>query len=205
MDAQAPVVTLWETYGSGAETVGRALAQRLGVPFVGQRYSSEDLEAELGRGPVEASLLSRLLATLGRAVGTGDSGRAQGAAVAEDVSEGVADLRAAVSGGGVVLGRNGTVILADLPHALHVKLDGPLEARIARAASAQGIDEVTARARQAREDAVRAEMSQRLHNWDPRSNDRFDLVLNTARLPEETVVAMIVADLEIKARGATLS
>jgi hypothetical protein len=41
----APVVTLFETYGSGATQIGARVAAVLGVPFVGQRFASEDVEA----------------------------------------------------------------------------------------------------------------------------------------------------------------
>ena len=60
------------------------------------------------------------------------------------------------------------------------------------------IDLAHARARQAREDRVRAEMSLRLHNWDPRDNDRFDLVINTGMLSTDMAAAMIVAAYRIK-------
>lgn len=193
-----PVVTLWETYGSGAATVGPAVASALGVPFLPQRFSSDDLEAAEGRLGFGDTLLTRILGTLGRAGSAADAGVFSGALVAEDVAEGVRELRDAVADGGVVVGRNATVILADLPHALHVKLDGPLQDRLARASREDGIDLAHARARQAREDRVRAELSLRLHNWDPRHNDRFDLVVNTSRLPLDVAVDLIVTAHRLK-------
>lgn len=41
----APVVTLFETYGSGAIQIGARVAEALGVPFLGQRFTSEEVEA----------------------------------------------------------------------------------------------------------------------------------------------------------------
>lgn len=196
-----PVVTLWETYGSGAATVGRAVASALGVPFIAQRFSSEDLEAEEGRVGRE-NLLTRVLGTLGRTASSADAGVFSGAVTAHGVAEGVREVRAAVADGGVVVGRNATVILADLPTALHVKLDGPLEQRLARAAAEAGIDLAVARARQAREDRVRAELSLRTHNWDPRHNDRFDLVINTGTLSTGVAAEMIVAAHRLKTAAA---
>ncbi|MGB7962113.1 MAG: cytidylate kinase family protein [Propionicimonas sp.] len=197
--AMRPVVTLWETYGSGATTVGSAVASALHVPFLAQHLSSEELEAaaepHAGR---DDSLLTRLLDTLGRTAPSADAGVFSGAALTRDVADHVRRLREAVTEGGVVIGRNATVILADVPTALHVKLDGPLEQRLARAASEAGIDLAHARARQAREDRVRAELSLRLHNWDPRDNDRFDLVINTGMLSTDMAAAMIVAAYRIK-------
>lgn len=194
-----PVVTLWETYGSGAAAVGSAVATALHVPFLAQHISSEELEAAAESRVGNDTFLTRVLSTLGRTAPSADAGEFSGAALTREVADHVRHLREAVAQGGVVVGRNATVILADLPTALHVKLDGPLEQRLARAADEAGIDLAHARARQAREDRVRADMSLRLHNWDPRSNDRFDLVINTGTLSTDMAAAMIVAAYRIKA------
>lgn len=188
----APVVTIFESYGSGASTVGPRVAELLGVPFTGQAYSSEDLERLEGR---ERSGLVRILSSVGRGAGAAETA----AGVGEDEEyeralEGVRRLRAAAADGVVVVGRNATVILADLPNAIHVKLDGPLEQRLARAAAEAGISRGEAARRQVREDRMRAEMSLRLHNWDPRHNDRFDLVINTGTMSLETAAQLIVAN-----------
>lgn len=194
-----PVVTIFETYGSGAATVAPAVADALGVPYVAQHFSSEELEAADTELVRPDSFVQRILGTLGRGAATADAGVFSGPLLEREAAEGVRRLRAAVTDGGVVVGRNGTVVLADIPYALHVKLDGPIDQRIARAAAETGIELARARARQAREDAVRAEMSVRLHNWDPRHTDRFDLVINSGNLPFDVVVEMIVANYRIKA------
>ena len=41
-------------------------------------------------------------------------------------------------------------------------------------------------------------MSQRLFNWDPRSNDQFDLVINTGRVPLDRAVQMILNAYRLK-------
>lgn len=194
-----PVVTIFETYGSGAATVAPAVADALTVPYIAQHFSSEELEAADTEPVREEGFFHRVFGTLGRGAATADAGVFSGRLVEQDAADGVRRLRAAVTDGGVVVGRNGTVVLADIPYALHVKLDGPLDQRIARAAAQTGIDLARARSRQAREDAVRAEMSVRLFNWDPRHTDRFDLVINTGNLPLDVVVEMIVASYRIKA------
>ena len=95
--------------------------------------------------------------------------------------------------GGVIVGRNGAYILADWPTALHVKLDGPLEQRIARAAEDAGISPDRAARRQKNEDKIRADMSIELYGWDPRDPTRYDLVVNTGRLHLDACVDVIVA------------
>ena len=200
--SKRPVVTLWETYGSGAATVGSAVASALHVPFLAQHISSEEMEAGELRAGWEDSLLTRVLGTLGRTAPSADAGVFSGTVLTREIADHVRQLRDAVAEGGVVVGRNATVILADLPNALHVKLDGPLEQRLARAATEAGIDLARARVRQAREDRVRAELSLRLHNWDPRHNDRFDLVINTGMLTTDQAAAIIVAAYRIKTAAA---
>lgn len=202
LPGQRPLVTIWETYGSGAATVGRAIASALSVRFVEQALSSEELEAAEETADRGEGLLTRVLNILGRTAPAADAGIFSGAVLAHDVEGDVRRLREWVRDGGVVVGRNATVLLADVPAALHVKLDGPLDRRIARGAAEAGIDLARARARQAREDRVRSEISLRLFDWDPRTDDRFDLVLNTGLLSTETVVDIVSATLQI--RGAAL-
>lgn len=195
------IVTLFEQYGAGAEVIGPRVAEALGTRFINQAVSSETLEAAAERDLVEENFFERFLRSF-TPMPSADADLAWALEVRTD-HEVSADLTkrllAAVEDGGVVLGRNATVILADLPGALHVKLDGPLEQRIQRGADAAGIDVARARARQAREDAVRAELSLRRHNWDPRTNDRFDLVVNTGQLPLDLAVQVILAAQRLKA------
>jgi len=89
------------------------------------------------------------------------------------------------------VGRNGAYILADWPTALHVKLDGPLEQRIARAAQEAGISPDRAARRQKNEDKIRADMSIELYGWDPRDPTRYDLVVNTGRMDLDACVDLI--------------
>lgn len=199
MTIDKPVVTIFEMYGSGASEVGPAVARALGVPWVSQAYSSEDLEAAEGRGAEEDNFLTRILATLGRAAASADVGVFSGQLEMLDAEDAVRELRVQCSEGAVVLGRNATVIMADEPRALHVKLDGPIDVRVARAAEVAGIDLAHARARQVREDSARAAMSQRLFNWDPRHNDHFDLVVNTGQLSLTMTVDLILAAYRLKA------
>jgi len=191
-----PVVTLFESYGSGASVVGPRVAALLGVPFIGQRFSSDEIERAEAERDARGGLLPRLVRSLSR----GAAGVEANAGVIPtdeehgSVLDNVRELRKAVADGGVVVGRNATVILADHPNALHVKLDGPVEQRVARAAAEAGIDLALAAKRQVREDRVRAEMSLRLHNWDPRQNDRFDLVINTGSIALDKAAEIIAAN-----------
>jgi cytidylate kinase len=195
-----PIVTLFESYGSGAAYVGRAVAVGLGVPFHEQAFSSEQLE-ESGQRREKDGLLMRMFDAMGSAsfggVDVGDVASAQRDRY-DLVMENTATVQKWAASGGVIVGRNGAFILADRPGALHVMLDGPLEQRIARAAQEAGISLERAAKRQKNEDRVRAEMSIKLYDWDPRDPTRYDLVVNTGRMDLDTCAAIIVDACQIR-------
>lgn len=185
-----PVVTLFESYGSGASVVGPRVAEALGVAYLGQAYSSEQLE-EAERA-TEGGVVGRVLQFLGRVGVDAAAGSVTGTEERDLALANMQRVRDAAAEGVVVLGRNATVVLADVPHAIHVKLDGPVEQRVDRAAAEVGITVAEASRRQAREDRMRAEMAWRMHNWDPRTNDRFDLIVNTGAVGLDMAVELIV-------------
>ena len=111
-------------------------------------------------------------------------------------------VKDAAEQGVVILGRNGALILGDIPTALHVQLDAPVKLRIARAAREDGIDEAQATRRQRTEDRVRAEMSERYYHWNPMDLDRYHLVLNNGLLDLDAAVEVIVAAERVRARRA---
>src|SRR5512141_1352699 len=132
------LVTLSATYGAGGSQVGPALARRLNVPFV-DRLIPTQVAARLGVSSAEAyahdeissGLIVRLLASLapiGQAFGT-EGLPSHGEGNFLEATEQVTHERAD-SGHGVILGRAGAVVLRDDPRALHVRLDGPREARV---------------------------------------------------------------------------
>ncbi|WP_199421749.1 cytidylate kinase-like family protein [Actinotalea solisilvae] len=188
-----PVVTIFEQYGAGADAVGRRVAEALAVPFHAQAFSSADLEA--GEAALEQNtVLATVYAALGGAYGGFDG--ADVVSTQEQCHELVAANNRTVhelaATGGVLVGRNGAVVLADRPATLHVLLTGAVEDRVARAAREAGIGLEQAARRQAREDDVRARMSLVLYGWDPRLPDRYDLVVSTSRLPLEAVADVVV-------------
>ena len=74
---------------------------------------------------------------------------------------------------------------------MHVKLDGPLQARIRRAAQEHNIPEERAKKRQRLEDEFRSELSQKMYNFDPRDNGWYDIVINGAELSTEDAVLVL--------------
>ena len=198
----APVVTLFETYGSGAAQIGARVAAVLGVPFVGQRFTSEDIEAGEMKA-YEDGPIGRFLSAFGTYSPNQEGTRSTATGQAQDyeaVRQNHAQVLQAATTGVVVLGRNATAILADRPGTLHVKLIGRLADRLARAARVDGIDAATAARRQKNEDRHRAQLTHQLYYWDATDPLSFDLVLNTSELDEQACADTIVAAWRAKAR-----
>lgn len=198
-----PLVTIWEEYGSGAEQIGRAVAERLGLPFHQQAFSSEEIEGGEAPPPDDGSTaqniasrisLAQVFSAMGGAYAGGDG--AEYLAADRERRALIDDNNATVHGfgkeGGVILGRNATKILAHRPRTLHVLLTADAETRVDQAAQSSGISREQAQDRQKREDTVRTDMSQQLYGWDPRDPANYDLMLNTGRIPHEAAVEAIV-------------
>jgi cytidylate kinase len=195
-----PVVTLFESYGSGAEEVGPRVADALGVTFHAQAFSSDQLE-ETPDPRADDSLLSRVLSAMGGSYAALD-GPSVAMAQRDDhelVLRNTRWVTEAAESGGVIVGRNGALILARWPGALHVRLDAPVERRVERAAVSSGITPARAARRQRREDDLRADMSLRFYGWDPRDPTRYDLVLNTGTLDIDVCVDIVVHACRAKA------
>lgn len=198
---EQPVVTLFDLYGAGARQVGHRVAEALGLPFHGQAFSSEDLEGGADPATDQRRVLAQVYSAMGGAYG-GFEGR-DVVATQREKYDLVLDNNRAVQEfadeGGVIVGRNATVILADRPRTVHVLLTGSVADRVARAARQAGITPEAAAARQSREDEVRADMSLALYGWDPRRPDRYDLVINTSRIHPDAAVDAILGAVRVLA------
>ena len=196
------VVTLFESYGAGASYVGPRVAQALGVPFHAQAFSSEELERAATEREGEGVLSQVFGAMGGSYAALGGEGHDVALGQRDTYELVMKNTRAVMDearAGGVIMGRNAALILADWPGALHVLLDGPLEKRIQRAAEESGIDVARAAKRQKREDQIRADMSVRLYGWDPRDPTRYHLVVNTGLMDLDTCVDIIVQAARVRA------
>jgi cytidylate kinase len=204
----APVVTLFEKYGAGARSIGPRVAKALGVEWMDQAFSSADIESAkypgAGRASDQGSGLARFLGRFAPSATVLDDASIPLAQAqdAEMVEENTRLVKEAAARGVVMLGRNGALILGDIPTALHVQIDAPVAVRVARAAEEEHLDLAQAARRQRNEDWVRAEMSERFYHWNPMSIDRYDLVVNAGMLDLDTAVDVIVAAYRAKAARA---
>ena len=136
------VVTIAALYGAGGRAVGPRVAERLGVEFLDRAIPRAVAErAGLTEKAVDEvaykprSGWQRLLANLGKASpATAASHQVERLDLEERrLRAEVEDFLAEASrAGGVMLGRAGAVVLADVPDAVHVYLRGDRMARVGR-------------------------------------------------------------------------
>jgi cytidylate kinase len=197
--ADITLVTISASYGAGGSVVGPALAQRLGVPFVDRAVQAAIAE-KLGISPDHAERLDEdvekgldrvlsHLAPISEYYGDVDPEVLKRSSHHEAAEQAIREL----AGGGkaVVLGRAGAVVLARDPRALHVRLDGPPDARIAQAARIEKIDEDTAARRLKNTDRAREAYVKRYYRCDAKDTDLYDVVLDSTRLGPGLCVEII--------------
>ncbi len=196
-----PVVTLSATFGSLGSVIGPRVADLLKVPFLDRAIPAEvaqqlavSLEEAKSHDDYAEHGLGRALATLARVPLLLGAAPVEGIQYDEcrfkDETERV--LHAHVRAGGVILGRAGAIVLADHPDALHVRLDGPVEARIAEIQRRTHLDQQQARQRQVNSDRAREAYIKHFYRRDPRDPDLYHLILDSTALGEATCVELIV-------------
>lgn len=190
-----PVVTIFEYYGAGATQIGMKVAERLGLPFHAQAFSSAAIAGEVDdQEETNRTLLANVLSLLGGAYSALESREV--AHTQADKYEMIADnnrtVQAEAEEGGVILGRNAAVILAKRPNTIHVLLTGEVEDRVARAAKFLGISQAESAKRRPHEEDIRRQMSKTLYGWDPANPERYDILINTSRISMDAAVNAIV-------------
>ena len=194
-------MTISASFGSRGERIGRGVAERLGLPFLDRaipvavarrlRLTDEAPESFDERAP---SFWQRLVASFsGVETGLPVAGHSvQQFTAPEDFRVATeAVLRDAADGtGAVILGRAGMVVLQDRHDVLRVRLDGPVEARIAQAI-ADGLDEPTARQMQREIDGVRERYVSYFYKADQRDPRLYHLVIDPTALPVGVCVDII--------------
>ena len=191
------VVTISASYGAGESWVAPQVAERLGWQFVDRAIPVQ--VAERLAVPVEhahvhdeaaAPRFTRLLARLPNT---------SGVVVPEPTTDAFCReterllIEAADEGEVVVLGRAAAIVLRERPGALHVRLDGPQEARVFQAMRVEEIDEDEARRRQRNSDRARMDYVKHFYSADPRDPRHYHLTLDSTALPLETCAQLIVA------------
>ncbi|MFL6128994.1 MAG: AAA family ATPase [Mycobacteriales bacterium] len=203
------VVTVSASYGAGGSEIGPAVAAALGLPFVDRAVPVEVArklevpldEAERQDDSVDTGLwrVVSSMALVPELAGAGPLAYrtfADEHAFREKTEE---VLREIAAGGGVVLGRAAALVLADHPRALHVRLDGPVDARVARVAQRSGMPPDEVRRELRTNDAARAGYVRHFYRADATEARHYHLVVDTTAIPWQTAVELVVT--AARARG----
>lgn len=206
------IVTVSAAYGCGGAEIAPAVADRLGLPFhdraipaqVAGRLGVPIEEAEANDETVVGGLW-RLVASLGTMpdpVGgvLPTSTLPDARAYRQQTERVLAEI--AAGAGGVVLGRASALVLADLSDALHVRLDGPRSRRLAAAVLRSGRPEDEVRSEMEAADRSREAYVRHFYRCDPGDARHYHLVIDSTRLPLDTVTELIVT--AARARGIGL-
>jgi cytidylate kinase-like protein len=195
------VVTLSASYGAGGSQIGPRLADRLGVAFldrvipttVAERLAVP-LDDALAHDDAVRSVLERLLMRFAPAAQA-----FSGTATPPELVDERSFLRAteevirehAAAGSGVILGRAAAVVLRDAPGALHVRLDGPAERRLAQAITLEGVDRDTAARHMRETDRAREAYVQQFYGVDARDATLYHMVIDSTALALDACVELI--------------
>ena len=204
------VVTIAALYGAGGRAVGPRVAERLGVEFLDRAITRAVAErAGLTEKAVDEvaykprSGWQRLLANLGKASpATAASHQVERLDLEERrLRAEVEDFLAEASrAGGVMLGRAGAVVLADVPDAVHVYLRGDRKARVERVMELQGVDRGTAARRVKANDRARRDYVRSTYGIDGDNPRLYHLMIDSIALGVDVCVGLIVAAAQERAR-----
>jgi cytidylate kinase len=197
------VVTIAALYGAGGSRIGPRVAKRLGVQFLDRAIPRnvakraglpEQAVAEVDETPQSRG--QRLLAVLARASPPSSaSGQVERLDLEERRLRGeIEDFLAVASrSGGVVLGRGGAIVLAEVPGALHVYLGGDRMARVERVMAWQGVDRETAAHNVKINDRARRDYVSSAYGVDGDNPRLYHLMVDAIALDVDVCVDLIVA------------
>ena len=212
--SRRPVVTIWGRYGTFPSEVGQGVADLLGIPFHDEAFPERDILDIVGGRPgnhPELAEFIRSLRAAGDAPDPDEAGdRPERPTLADlhrvtppsGVDENTRHVRGYAENGGVIIGHSATRILAGRPGALHVKLSAPSSHRISQVEQRTGLRGAEVRERARIDEWVRSRTSIVAYGWDPRFDDLFGLVLNTALWDADTTIEIIATAARVAAARA---
>jgi len=212
-----PVVTIARHFWAGGDSVGKMVADRLHVDFLGPQLIDEVAHRlELPKEEVEAadeqpgSFLQRLLIALA-AASPEHAVTAESPTWTPPYTDPQSDPRRAVleytqqviteaarSGNVVIVGRGGAYVLHDLPGVLHVFLRADESTRVKAVMEREHIGQEDARRRVKQTDENRRAYIRQVYGHDRIHPAHYDMVLDTGRLGYEGAVEAVLAALRTR-------
>jgi Cytidylate kinase-like family len=196
-----PLVTISASYGAGGSQIGPAVAERLGVEFLDRAIPTRvadrlqvPLDDALAHDESLGDAIGRLVSTFALLPELAGAMVQAGYLAGEDYRRETERLiKEHTEGGAVILGRAGAVILRDHPDALHVRLDGPADRRIAQAIEVEGLSREDAERLRKSGDRAREAYVRHFYGCDAKDPSLYHLVIDSTALSKDTVVEIIAA------------
>lgn len=195
------VITISASYGAGGSEVGPLLAERLHVPFVDRAITvavserlSVSLDEALAREEPPHGSLSRLISQLAPATLAVYGGQVAPELIQNDETFRVATERVLhdfATTGAIILGRGAAIVLREVPHVMHVRLDGPQELRILQAMRLLQIDRRTAEVQLRNADLSREAYVRQWYNTDPRDPGLYHLTIDSTSITLDACIDVI--------------
>jgi cytidylate kinase len=198
------VVTVAALHGAGGSVVGPRVAERLGVTFLDRAIPAfVAARAGISEEAVEAvdehprRRVDRLVSGLARIANSSTAGEDVPSRVEFQERRMRAEieefLASASLSGGVMLGRGGAVVLADVPGALHVYLGGSEDARVRAIMEVEGVDRERAERYVKAHDRARRDYVRGAYGVDGDDPGLYHLMIDATALGVDACVELIVA------------
>jgi cytidylate kinase len=198
-----PLITLSASYGSGGSRIGPDVAAAVDVPFLDRaipaavaEHLDRSADEVLAHEESAGGLLARIRSSL---------------ALSPEHDEDYFRLETervlreqAATGNAVILGRAAAVVLRDDQRALHVRVDGPVDRRIAQAMALEDVDMREAERRLKQNDSAREGYVRHYYNVSPRDPRLYHLVMDSTVIPLDACVELIVAAARAREHAARM-
>lgn len=196
------VITISASFGAGGSEIGPAVARELGLPFV-DRAIPANVARRLGipmrdakdRDEKVDTGLWRVISSMAFVPDLAGAGPLAYSTSSDERAFRIHTeqvLHQVARRGGVVLGRAGAIVLADVQDALHVRLDGPVPARVAVHAAHRGIDIAEAERTVRENDSAREAYVRHFYRCDATDAKHYHLVVDSTAMPWDVVTDLVV-------------
>lgn len=193
------IITIGRQCGSGGHTIGKLVAERLGIPFYDKEIiktvaERTGLSEETVEQKGEYSTSSFLYNVATRGISAYNMSSRDTMPLAEQINayqtEYIKEI--AEKGACVIVGRSADYILADRDDTLNVFIYGKLEDRMARIVSEHGVAEKEAKSHVLERDKKRAKYYKHITDQVWGFAENYDLCLNSSELGIEKCVEIIL-------------